>query len=81
MTAWTSSLPEDERSMLVEEVCRAIEHAGDTGGTESLIRLIDGWRATAEIHSDADLRAVLATAHHGPVVPIERPREQAVRST
>lgn len=42
MTAWTSSLPEDERLLLVEEVCRAIDHAGDTGDTESLIQLIDG---------------------------------------
>ena len=62
--------------MLVEEVCRAIEHAEDTGDAESLIRLIDGWRAAAEIHSDPELRAALATAHSGPVAPIERPREQ-----
>lgn len=67
--------------MLVDEVCRAIEHAGDTGDSETLIRLIDGWRAAAEIHSDPDLRAVLATAHPGPSASIERPRAQEVRPT
>lgn len=81
MTAWTSSLLEDERSLLVKEVCRAIERAGDTGDSESLIRLIDGWRAAAEIHSDPDLRTALATAHPGPAASFERPREQEVRST
>lgn len=67
--------------MLVEEVCRAIEHAGDTGDSESLIRLIDGWRAATEIQSDPDLRAVLATEHLGPAVPIERPGAHEARPT
>lgn len=73
MTSWTTHLPDEERSSLVEDVCRLVEQYTDTGDMEPLVRLIHGWRATAEVHADPSLRALLALEHVGPPVRIVRP--------
>lgn len=80
MTGWTSHLPDDERSLLIEEICREVEHCSNTGDMEPLVHLVRNWRATAEIHSNPKLRSVIGVEHCGPPVPIVRPVMDEERS-
>lgn len=80
VTGWTSHLPDDERSLLVEEICREVELCTNTGDMGPLVHLVRGWRATAEIHSNPSLRAVIGVEHRGPPVPIVRPLSGEERS-
>jgi hypothetical protein len=70
---WTAQLPDHERQDLVEAVCRMVGTWSDTNDIEPIIRLIEGWRATAEIHAGPTLAALLEVEHAGPPVPVARP--------
>jgi len=70
---WTAQLPDDERATCVEAVCRVAQVCSDTGYIEPLVELIRGWRATAEVHANPSLAALLAVEHFGPPVPVVRP--------
>lgn len=72
-TSWTTQLPDDERQDFVEALCRMLDPWRDASDIQPLIRLIEGWRATAEIHADRSLAALLEVEHAGPPVPFARP--------
>lgn len=72
-TSWTSQLPDDERVLLVEAVCRMVDSYSDTGEIGPLEQLVAGWKATAGIYADARLREMVGREHAGPSVPIARP--------
>jgi hypothetical protein len=71
---WTSFLPPEERAEFFEALTTKGAACADLGTFEPLARLIDGWRATAEVHGVPELRAKLAeVGRTGPPVSIVRP--------
>jgi hypothetical protein len=70
---WTSFLPADERGEFFEALTTKAAACVELSTFEPLARLIDGWRATAEVYEVPELRAKLEVEHTGPPVPIRRP--------
>lgn len=70
---WTSFLPERERAEFFQALTAKAAACVDLDTFEPLARLIDGWRATAEVYGVPELRAKLEAEHTGPAVPIGRP--------
>lgn len=70
---WTSFLPERERAEFFEALTTRAAACVELGTFEPLARLIDGWRATAEVYGVPELRAKLEVDRSGPPVPIRRP--------
>jgi len=70
---WTSFLPEQKRSEFFEALTTKAAACVDLGTFEPLARLIDGWRATAEVYGVPELRAKLEVERTGPPVSIHRP--------
>lgn len=73
VTDWTAHLPDHEREDFIKAVCRMSDAFSETGDAKPLVRLIEGWRAAAYVHSDPTLAALLGVEHAGPPAPIERP--------
>jgi hypothetical protein len=70
---WTSFLPDQERAEFFEALTAKAAACVELDTFEPLARLIDGWRATAEVYGVPELRAKLEVGHTGPPVPIPRP--------
>ncbi|MGH3682657.1 MAG: hypothetical protein ACRDT2_20690 [Natronosporangium sp.] len=70
---WTSFLPEPERAEFFEALTARAAACVELGTFEPLARLVDGWRATAEVYGVPELRAKLEVDRTGPPVPIRRP--------
>jgi hypothetical protein len=71
---WSSFLPADERRQLVADLVAKAAGCADLDMMEPLSRLLDGWRASAEIYANPDLLARIQSPSDGPAVPITRPR-------
>lgn len=72
---WTSFLPAEERAEFFEALTAKAAACAELGTFEPLARLIDGWRATAEVYGVPELRAKLEVERTGPPVPIHRTEE------
>ena len=71
---WTTFLPENERSEFFEALTSTAAACVEVDTFEPLAHLIEGWRATAEIHANPELAEVLSAKHVGPSLKIKRPR-------
>lgn len=71
---WTTFLPEDERTEFFEALTSTAAACVEVDTFEPLAHLIEGWRATAEIHANPELAKVLRAKRSGPPVKIKRPR-------
>jgi hypothetical protein len=71
---WTTFLPEDERSEFFEALTSTAAACVEVDTFEPLAHLIEGWRATAQIHASPELAKALRTKHQGPPVKVKRPR-------
>jgi hypothetical protein len=70
---WTSFLPDEERVEFFQALTAKAAACMELDTFEPLARLIDGWRATAEVYGVPELRAKLEVERAGPPVPIPRP--------
>ena len=70
---WTSFLPDEERAEFFQALTEKAAACVELDTFEPLARLIDGWRATAEVYGVPELRAKLEVERTGPAVPIPRP--------
>lgn len=52
---WTSFLPKADWIDFIDEFTRAVVAAAELDNFAPLARLVDEWRATAEIHADPKL--------------------------
>ncbi len=71
---WTTFLPEDERAEFFDALTSTAAACVDVDTFEPLAHLVEGWRATAEIHANPDLATLLGAKHAGPPVEIKRPQ-------
>lgn len=71
---WTTFLPDDERAAFFEALTAMAAACVEVDTFEPLARLIEGWRATAEIHANPELAERLSVPRSGPAVTIERPK-------
>ena len=71
---WTTFLPQDERSEFFEALTSTAAACVEVDTFEPLAHLLEGWRATAEIHANPDLATLLRSKHQGQPVTIKRPR-------
>jgi len=71
---WTTFLPEDERSKFFEALTSTAAACVDVNTFEPLARLLEGWRATADVHANPELAKLLSVEHSGPPVRIKRPK-------
>lgn len=72
--AWASFLPEEERDEFFEALTSTAAACVEVDIFEPLAHLIDGWRATAELHANPDLAKVLSAKRSGPAVKLRRPK-------
>ena len=70
---WTSFLPAEERGEFFDALIMKAAACVELGTFEPLARLIDGWRATAEVYGVPELWAELEVERTGPPAPILRP--------
>jgi len=71
---WTSFLPEDERAEFFDALTSTAAACAEVDNFEPLARLIEGWRATAEIHANPELGKLLRARPAGPPVKLRRPK-------
>lgn len=71
---WTAFLPEGERNDFFEALTTTAAACVEVDNFEPLARLIEGWRATAEIHANPEVGDLLRARHAGPPVKIRRPK-------
>ena len=71
---WTTFLPEDERAEFFEALTATAAACVEVDTFEPLAHLIEGWRATAEIHANPELAKVLSVPRSGPAVKVKRPK-------
>lgn len=71
---WTTFLPADERSEFFEALTSTAAACAEVDTFEPLARVIEGWRASAEVHANPELARLLRTEHTGPPVKIKRPK-------
>lgn len=71
---WTTFLPDDERSDFFEALTAMAAACVEVDTFEPLAHLIDGWRATAEVHANPEVARLLNVENVGPPVRIKRPR-------
>jgi len=71
---WTAFLPDDEQSEFFEALTTTASACADVDHFEPLARLIESWRATAEVHANPELGDLLRSEHSGPPVKIKRPK-------
>src|SRR5947207_9255359 len=68
---WTTFLPEDEREEFFEALTSTAAACVELDTFEPLAHLIEGWRATAEIHANPELAELLSVQRRGPAVRIK----------
>ena len=71
---WTTFLPTDEREEFFAALTSTAAACVEVDTFEPLAHLIDGWRATAEVHANPDLAKLLSVEHVGPPAKIKRPK-------
>lgn len=71
---WTTFLPDDERAEFFEALTATAAACVEVDMFEPLARLIEGWRATAEIHANPEVAEFLGVPRSGPAVTLERPK-------
>lgn len=71
---WTTFLPADERAEFFEALTSTAAACVEIDAFEPLAHLIEGWRATAEIHASPALAQRLSVQHTGPPVKVKRPK-------
>lgn len=71
---WTTFLPDHEREEFFDALASTAAACVDVDTFEPLAHLIDGWRATAEIHANPELAQLLRIERSGPPVEVKRPR-------
>lgn len=71
---WTTFLPEDERSEFFDALASTAAACVEVDTFEPLAHLLEGWRATAEVHANPELAKLLSIEHTGPAVKIKRPK-------
>lgn len=71
---WTTFLPEEEREEFFEALAATAAACVEVDTFEPLAHLIEGWRATAEIHANPKLDKLLKFPRSGPAVKVKRPR-------
>ncbi|MBI2705311.1 MAG: hypothetical protein HYX32_08500 [Actinobacteria bacterium] len=71
---WTTFLPADEREEFFAALTSTAAACVEVDTFEPLAHLIDGWRATAEVHANPNLARLLNVEHAGPPVKIKRPK-------
>jgi hypothetical protein len=71
---WTTFLPEDDRAEFFEALTSTVAACVDVDTFEPLTRLIEGWRATAEINANPELAKVLGVPRSGPAEKVKRPK-------
>lgn len=59
---WTSFLPKADRAAFIDEFTRTVVAAAELDNFAPLARLVEEWRATAEIHADPKLARRLRRA-------------------
>jgi hypothetical protein len=70
---WTTFLPDEERAEFFEALTATAAACVELDTFEPLAHLIDGWRATAQVHAKPELAKLLGATHAGPAVKIKRP--------
>lgn len=71
---WTTFLPEDERSEFFDALASTAAGCVEVDTFEPLAHLLEGWRATADVHANPELAQLLSIEHTGPAVKIKRPK-------
>lgn len=71
---WTTFLPVDERQEFFTALTATAAACVEVDTFEPLAHLIEGWRATAEIHANPELAELLGAQHTGPPARIKRPK-------
>lgn len=71
---WTTFLPEAERVEFFEALTTTAAACVDVDDFEPLARVVDGWKATAEVHANPELAGLLRAHRTGPTVRIRRPK-------
>jgi hypothetical protein len=70
---WTGFLPTDERIEFVDALASTAAACVELKTYDPLAQLIDGWRATAEVHANPELAELLDVTRSGPAVRLKRP--------
>lgn len=71
---WTGFLPDDERVEFVNALASTSAACVELDTFEPLAHLIDGWRATAEVHANPELAERVGAPRSGPAVKLKRPK-------
>ncbi len=71
---WARFLPDDERDEFFDALASTAAACVDLDTFDPLAHLIEGWRATAEIHANPELAELLRAPRSGPPVKIKRPK-------
>lgn len=71
---WTTFLPDVEREAFFDALTSTAAAGVEVDNFEPLVRLVEGWRATAEIHANPALAGLLSIERQGPPVKVKRPK-------
>ncbi len=71
---WTTFLPDDEREEFFDALTSTAAACADVDSFEPLAHLLEGWRATAEVHANPALGELLSIERSGPAVKVKRPK-------
>jgi hypothetical protein len=71
---WTGFLPDGERVEFVNALASTSAACVELDPFEPLTRLIERWRATADIHANPELAELLSGPRSGPAVKLKRPK-------
>lgn len=72
---WVSWLPAKELSVFFEDFSRTTQTCRATGNYEQLLKLINGWKSSAEIYHDPELlNSLTAARKNDKPVALSRPR-------
>jgi len=73
---WTTFLPDDEREEFFDALTSTAAACVEVNTFDPLVRLIEGWKATAEIHATPDLAKLLTAKRPGRAVKVKRPKSR-----
>lgn len=71
---WTAFLPDEEREDFFDALTSTAAACADVDSFEPLAQLIEGWRATAEVHANPELAEILNRDSVGPATKLRRPK-------
>lgn len=71
---WTTFLPEAEREEFLDQLTSTAAACVEVDVFEPLAQLVEGWRATAELHANPELGALLGRQRSGTAVKLKRPK-------